>query len=323
MATREDPRPPAGIEAAGIKAAEIGTTAPQGWRARSAPLAVLLASGLAWGGTTVAGKVSTSTGHAPLGLVFWQLTISIVALGAISAVRGRRPPVSAAALRFYLVIALIGTLLPNAASLTATARLPAGIIAILLSSVPMFALAVASALGAERPDLRRIAGVALGLVGVALILGPEASLPRPEAWPFVLIGLLAPLFYGAEGAYVKLRMPTGLDPISALLGASVVGVALLTPVLIAVPGVWVAFPGEFGPAEQGMLVAGLLHAFAYTGYVTMVGMGGPVFASMVAYVVTVSGVLWGMALLGERHSPWVWAALAAMVIGMALVQPRR
>jgi len=89
------------------------------------------------------------------------------------------------------------------------------------------------------------------------------------------------------------------------------------------PGLWVAFPGPFGPAEQAMAVAGVLHAGAYSGYIAMVGMGGPIFASMVAYVVTGSGVLWGMLVLGERHSVWIWAALAAMVAGMALVQPRR
>ncbi|MEM6438986.1 MAG: DMT family transporter [Pseudomonadota bacterium] len=297
--------------------------AAEGWSARAAPLALLLASGLAWGGTTVAGKVSTSTGHPALGLVFWQLAISVVALGLVSAVRRKAPPLGRRALIFYVVIALIGTLIPNFASLTAVAQLPAGIMAILLSSVPMFALAVAAALGAERPNPRRIAGVGLGLVGVILILGPEASLPRPEAWPFVLIGLCAPLCYGGEGTYVKLRQPAGMDPIAVLLGASLAGLALLTPVLALTPGLWVPFPGPWGPAEKGMLISGALHAFAYTGYVAMVGMGGPVFASMVAYIVTLSGVFWGVLLLGERHSPWVWAAMAAMVIGMALVQPRR
>ena len=37
---------------------------------------------------------------------------------------------------------------------------------------------------------------------------------------------------------------------------------------------------------------------------------------MAGYVVTGSGVVLGMIFYGERHSPWIWAALA-------LVKPRR
>ena len=54
----------------------------------------------------------------------------------------------------------------------------------------------------------------------------------------------------------------------------------------------------------------------------MIRTAGPVFASQTAYVITLAGVFWGMALLGERHSVYVWAALALMLLGLALVRPR-
>ena len=47
------------------------------------------------------------------------------------------------------------------------------------------------------------------------------------------------------------------------------------------------------------------------------------FASQIAYVVTGSGVALGMLIYDERHSPWVWAALALMFAGLALVRPKR
>jgi drug/metabolite transporter (DMT)-like permease len=46
-----------------------------------------------------------------------------------------------------------------------------------------------------------------------------------------------------------------------------------------------------------------------------------VFARQIAYLVTGFGVLWSMALLGERYSAWVWAAFGLMLAGVALVQP--
>ena len=58
-------------------------------------------------------------------------------------------------------------------------------------------------------------------------------------------------------------------------------------------------------------------------YIYLIGQAGPVFASQVAYAVTLAGVLWGMALFGERHSPWIWLSLALMLAGLALVTPRK
>jgi drug/metabolite transporter (DMT)-like permease len=50
---------------------------------------------------------------------------------------------------------------------------------------------------------------------------------------------------------------------------------------------------------------------------------GPVFASQTGYIVTLTGVLWGIAIFGESHSLWVWGALVSMVIGLVLVKPRK
>ena len=47
------------------------------------------------------------------------------------------------------------------------------------------------------------------------------------------------------------------------------------------------------------------------------------FASQIAYVVTGSGVALGMLIYDERHSPWIWAALALLVAGLALPTPQR
>jgi hypothetical protein len=50
---------------------------------------------------------------------------------------------------------------------------------------------------------------------------------------------------------------------------------------------------------------------------------GAVFASQTAYLITIAGVLWGMLLLHEHHSLWIWAAMLAMCAGVALVTRRR
>lgn len=288
---------------------------------RLLPLAAVLAVGAGWGLSVVAMKVSVSTGHHPVGLMFWQFAIFAVCLSAISALQRRPPPLHRRALLFYAGVALMGAFAPGAAELSAAVHLPAGVLAICIATVPMFSLALSVSLRIERPGRRRLMGVALGALAILLLLGPEASLPDPAAWPWVLVCLIAPFSYACEGLWIAARMPDDAGPIRALLGASLTGVCALAPAVALVPGVWVPMPGPWGDAEKSVLAAAVLSCVCYWGYLTAVRLWGPVYASLIAWAVTVMAVLWGVALLGERPSPFIWAALALMVGGMALAQP--
>lgn len=77
-----------------------------------------------------------------------------------------------------------------------------------------------------------------------------------------------------------------------------------------------------GGPDWALIASSTLHALVYSGYVWLVGRAGATFAAQVSYLVTGSGILWAMALLGESYSGWVWAALGLMFIGLFLVQPR-
>jgi drug/metabolite transporter (DMT)-like permease len=48
-----------------------------------------------------------------------------------------------------------------------------------------------------------------------------------------------------------------------------------------------------------------------------------VFTAQVSYLVTIFGVIWAMILLREGYSGGIWAALALMLSGLFLVQPRQ
>ncbi len=286
----------------------------------------LAAIGVGWGGSVVASKFAVSTGHDPLGLVFWQSVVASAALGAILLFGPRSfggvTVFRARNLSFFVGLSLVGTVLPSALFFFIASRLPAGVLPILIAMVPMFALAIALPLRLEAPSFRRAAGVVLGAVSIVMIIGPEAGLPDPATAPLVLLGLLIPLLYGGEAIFVSLRMPVDLHPVGAVFGASVAGIVLLAP-LNLIEGVWIDPIRPWGVVEWSLVVVALLQAACYSGYVSIVGLAGPVFASLVAYLVTISGVAWGLILLDEAHSSWFWAALAVMLAGMTLVQPKR
>lgn len=281
---------------------------------------LLLLLGAGWGLTQPLAKVAVSTGHGPFGLIFWQLVIGIAFFGSVNALRRRKLPLHPEALVLYLVIALIGTLLPNGASYTAATHLPAGILSITIALVPMMALPLALALGIDRFGWARLAGLILGLLGVVLIAAPEASLPDPAMAAWLPVALVAPFFYAVEGNYVARWGTAGCDAIEVLLGASLIGAALALPMALA-SGQWIDPREGIGAPEAALILSSTLHALAYAGYVWLIGVAGAVFAAQMSYVVTGTGVLWAMLLLGESYSGWVWLAMAAMMGGLFLVQP--
>lgn len=242
-------------------------------------------------------------------------------MAVIALATGRRLPLTRAALRVYVVIALIGTVLPNTASYQAAVHLPSGVLSILLSLIPMMAFPIALGLGLERFRLRRLAGLGLGLGGVTLLVLPGASLPDPAMVIWVPVAVIASLCYAFEGNYVSRWGTAGLDPVQVLLGASAIGAVMTLPLMLA-SGQWISPRAPYGVAEWALIGSSTVHVLVYTAFVWLVGRAGAVFAVQVSYLVTGFGVIWAMLLLGERYAPLIWVAMGLMMAGMALVQPR-
>lgn len=284
-------------------------------------VAMLVVLGLGWGSTQPLGKMATMTGHGPFGLIFWQLVVCVVVLGGLTALRGKGLVLNRRTLRFYLVVAVMGTLVPNATFYISAARLPSGIMSIIISAVPMLAFPLALALGMERFAVKRLVGLLLGLAAVGIIAAPGAVLPDPAMAAFLPIALVGPLFYAMEATYVARNGTEGLDAVQAMFGASVVGLILCTPVTLWTGQFIDPFAG-FGRAEAALVGSSVIHALMYAGYVWLASRAGAVFAAQCSYLVTGAGIFWAMALLGERFSPFVWLAVVLLLCGVALVNPR-
>lgn len=255
-------------------------------------------------------------------LVFWQTCVVVVVLGMVLALRHRRRvPISGAGLRICALIALTGTIIPNLSFYHAVAHLPAGIMSILIATVPLISFPIALLLGGDRFTVARLAGLLCGLAGVALIALPKASLPDPGMVAWLPIAMIGPLFYAIEANAVARLGTAGLDPVEALFGASMIVLALLLPVLL-IQGESVIPPAGLGKAGLALVAMSVLHAGLYAGYVGLAARAGAVFATQTAYVVTGTGVFWAMALLGEEFAGTVWLAMAIMLVGLFLVTPR-
>lgn len=289
---------------------------------RALPLVLLIGMGALWGMTMPLSKIAVTAGHRDIGIIFWQFAMGAALLAVFSVIRRRTLPLHPKALAFYLLIALIGTVLPNWASFTAAVHLPAGILAIVIATVPMFAFPIALALKMDRFSTLRLLGLLMGLTAIILIALPGTSLPDPSKAIWLLVAVIAPLLYAIEANIVAKWGTAGLDAVQVLFGASVVGMIIAAP-LAVVTDEWINPLGTWDAGHWAIIGMGLAHTTAYTTYVWLVGRAGAVFTSQVGYLVTGFGILWAKLILGESYSPWVWGALALMLLGVFLVQPRR
>ncbi len=286
------------------------------------PLAMILALGSLWGLAFSFSKMATVGGVHPVSYTFWQGLGAGLVVAAICRLRGWRIPVSRAYLGYYLTIGLIGIAIPNVNLVAAIAHLPAGVMVLTIPFVPLMTYVIAIALKMERFSPLRFAGVLCGLAGVGLIVLPKASLPDAAAAPWFLLALLTPAFYAATNVVAaRLRPP---DSRSAPLAAGM----LLAAALLLAPVVWqldvLYWPRlPAGPAEIGIGGQIVVSSIAYFIFFEVLRLAGPVFMSFTGYIVTLTGIGWGVLLFGERHSPWVWGAAALIFTGLALVNLRR
>lgn len=291
------------------------------------PAAMLLFLGSIWGLNASIAKLAGQSGVAPIGFTTWQMTGAAVVVALVCLARGRRILIDRPHLIYYLVVGLIGTAVPSINMVNALRHLPAGVLSIGITMVPLFSYTMSLGVGLERFDRLRCLGILLGFSGVLLIVLPEASLPGPDDALWFLISLLTPLLYAFSNvATAKLRPPHGES--LPLAGGMVATIALvLWPVALVTDSVFApGLPPGLGGDSVGtltILVAMAVSSVAYFIYFEIVRMAGPVWVSVVGYIITATGIGWGMLFFGETHSAYVWAAVAVIFAGLALVNGRQ
>ena len=286
------------------------------------PMALLLLLGTLWGASFSLAKIATTSGIQPFGLILWQAGGGAVIVIVVCTLRRRRLPTNPRHLLYYLGCGMLGIVLPSTSIYVAAPHAPAGVLALLVASVPMVTYGLALATSLERFHPLRIAGLGVGLAGVLLIVGPEASLPDPDMAPWVVIGMGAPLCYAASNVFIARFRPPDTASLALASGMLTMAAAIVAPVAFATGSVhMIGAPWDAADLAVLLLptVTGVAHIFVFE----IIRRAGPVFFSQVGYLVTATGVLWGMLLFGERHSPWIWASLVLMCFGLALVNARR
>jgi len=286
------------------------------------PWACLLFMGITWGLSFSLGKIAVEHGVKAFGVSFIQSFLSGVMLLVITIIRRKNLFEILPYWRFILMIALLGAAVPGVLFYTAAPYVQAGILAITVALIPMMTYSASIPLKVEQFSWRRFSGLIFGIGAILLIALPENSLPDRSAVPWILLACISSVCYAAENIILGFQSAVNIGPIRLSMGMNILAAALLLPAAIATDSFyWPHFP--FTIAEYTLIGLALISVVAYTMFVFSVARFGAVFASQTGYVVTLAGVFWGMLIFDENHSIWVWMALVAMILGLALVSPQK
>lgn len=274
---------------------------------------------LVWGGSYVFAELALDA-LPPLTLVWLRVTVAAAALHVAVRAAGLRMPWERRRWAAFAAMGALNNAIPFTLIVSAQTVLTAGLAAILVAATPFLTLLLASRLTAdERPTAARLAGVAAGMAGVAITIGP-AALAGGDSPVAQLAVLAAALSYALAGLYGRRFADTPAPVVAA--GQVTASSALLLPVVLAVDRPWtLAAPGP----SVWIAVAGfgiLSTALAYVLYFRILARAGATNLLLVTLLAPATAVALGAVLLGEPVAGRALVGMAVIAAGLALVDGR-
>ena len=188
--------------------------------------------------------------------------------------------------RFYLLIGTVSIAAPFALYSYAAMHAPASLLSIVNATAPIFGLAWSALFRDERITLRKAAGLALGIVGVALIVRPPDGGVAAQVGPLAA-ALAACCCYGITGVLMK-RFSSGASPRAMAAGNQLAAALVLLPLLPFFPPLAAPTPVVIANV---LALALLASGVAFLLYFRLIADVGATRALTVTYLIPLFGVL--------------------------------
>lgn len=217
-----------------------------------------------------------------------------------------------------LIMALLGTILPFFLTAWAQQHIDSAITGILMAMMPLFVMSLAHTfIPGERVSLQRIIGFGCGFLGVVCVIGPDSLNTTGDNREILSIAavLLAALSYAVNSIYTR-RLKPGHPIVTAyrvmLLGA----VIAIPPAALDASAVTIqpTFIAVVAIGVLGLLCTGLASVL----YFRLVQGPGPIFLSLVNYLIPVWAVFAGALILDETLNRLAYVGLALILTGIAV-----
>ncbi|MFN0302912.1 MAG: DMT family transporter [Burkholderiales bacterium] len=247
-----------------------------------------------------------------------RLLISAAALAIYLALRGDRG-VYAGRLGAFSLVGMVNSGVPFVLFSIAALSIPASYSAVLNALAPLFGALFLWRLEGEPLSARKIAGIGLGVIGVALMsrLGPVPM--NPATIGAIGACVIATLCYGWAGVLIR-RRARAIPSLHFAAGTQLAAGLWILPFALAhglvSPPVDAASPIVIGSA---LAIGVLCSAVAYMLFFRLMADVGPTRTLTVTFIIPVFGILWAALFLGESITPAMLAGAALVIAGTVLV----
>ena len=278
---------------------------------------MLLSLSLIWGGSFFLNAVIL-TELPTLTLVAARVSLAAIALWGFAAITGRLRGLTPAVWAAFAVMGFLNNAIPFTFIVHAQTSISSGLASILNATTPLFTILVAGVcLSDERFSVLRLAGVAIGLFGVVVMIGTDALDGIGSSVWAQMFSLGAAVSYGFASVFGRRFRRLGIDPIQVAMGQVTMSSLMLWPVAIVLDRPFdLAMPSVTVWGGLGVLSV-ICTACAYILYFKVLERAGATNISMVTFLVPVSAILLGILFLGETlHISHV---IGMLLIGLGLI----
>ncbi len=277
---------------------------------------------LVWGGSYFYIGVAVKA-LPPFTIVAFRVAVGAALLYLVVRLYGQRMPRDRATWGAFFVMGLTNNVIPFSLIAWAQGHVPSGFAAILNATTPIFAVILANVMTVdEKMTPGRLAGVVIGFLGVAVMIGPDAFAGVTTDLLADLALLVASVFYAFSPIYGRRFARQGLTPMVAATGQFTAASVMIVPIALVFDAPWtLPMPGL--PVWGALLgLAAVSTAFAYIIYYRILATAGAVNLMLVTFLVPVSAIILGALFLHERLAPIHFLGMAVIGLGLAAIDGR-
>jgi len=276
---------------------------------------LLICLSLIWGGGFVLNEVALG-GFPPATLVWLRFLMASMILVPLVLAFGHRLPFGTAIWRDFAVMATVNNVVPFTLIAKGQTLIDASLTSVLNATSPLFAIIVAALVsGGRGPPLRSWIGVALGIAGVAILVGPSAAAGFTPDVGGMLCILAASFSYGIAANWG--RRFAGTPPIVSAACQLIAATVLLAPFVALVDQPWTRSEPSATSIAALVVLAMTSTAIAYVIFYRIMAGPGGANVMIVTLMIPASTLVLGHIFLGEVLEARQFAGAA--VIGLALL----
>jgi drug/metabolite transporter (DMT)-like permease len=280
---------------------------------------LLIVLSILWGGSFFFNKLTVAE-WPPFAVVQVRVGLAALALLLVVRIAGQSMAVGRELWLAFFGMGILNNLIPFSLFLWGQQQIASGLASILNATTPIFAVLVMHYFGNEKATGLKLGGVLAGLIGVAILMGPDALSGLGSNLAAQIACILAAVSYAFSGLLG--RRFRGVSPLVAATGQLSASTLMMIPIVFVMHPPW-TLPVPSQTAFLALVGLALIStALAYLLFFRIMRSAGPSNVMLVTFLIPVSAILLGSGLLGEDLLPRHFAGMAAIFVGLALIDGR-